>query len=95
MFTPPALNPGTPYFLRLFGGRDTYLGVAAMIAKEPTRSQLLGAAAAVDALDACSALAAGLKGNLPRRAAFFAAAAGIVGSALGLAAAGRGPLARH
>ena len=38
MLAPPEANPGTPYFLRLFGGRDLYLGIAALLSPEPTRT---------------------------------------------------------
>jgi hypothetical protein len=95
MLIPPETNRGGPYFLRLFGDRDLYLGVAALLVPEPTRSRLIGAAAAVDAIDASAALIAGVKGDIPRPAAVLAVSAETIGSALGLAAVGRGPLARR
>ncbi|MGR6967787.1 hypothetical protein ACU610_25330 [Geodermatophilus sp. URMC 61] len=95
MLMPPEVNPGTPYFLRLFGGRDLYLGVAALLTPEPTRGQVIGTAAAVDAVDATAALIAGVRGDIPAPAALLAAGAGTMGSLLGLAAAGYGPLARR
>jgi hypothetical protein len=95
MLIPPETNPGMPYFLRLFGDRDLYLGVAALLAPEPTRSRLIGVAAGVDAIDAGAALIAGVKGDIPVPAAVLAVGAETIGAALGLAAVGRGPLARR
>jgi hypothetical protein len=95
MLIPPETNPGMPYFLRLFGDRDLYLGVAALLAPEPTRSRLIGVAAGVDAIDAGAALVAGVKGDIPVPAAVLAVGAETIGAALGLAAVGRGPLARR
>ena len=94
MFGSPEHNRGVNYLLRLFGARDVFLGVAALMADEPVRTKLVGSAAAIDALDAASALVAGWKGEVSRPAGLSAGVAGSIGCALGLAALGRGPLAK-
>lgn len=93
MLLDPDRNPSSSYLVRLFGGRDIFLGVAALVVPREHRNRILGYAAPIDLADATAAATAGLRGQISPQAAVLAAASGLLGACLGAAAAGRGPLA--
>jgi hypothetical protein len=93
MLLDPDANPASSYLVRLFGGRDIFLGVAALVVPKRDRNKILGYAAPIDLADATAAAVAGLRRQIPARAAALAAVSGLMGACLGAAAAGRGPLA--
>lgn len=95
MLLDPDANPASSYLVRLFGIRDTFLGVAAFVVQEPARGKIIGYAAAVDLTDATAAVLAGLTRKISPRAAVLAAVSGLTGACLGAAAVGRGPLGRR
>jgi hypothetical protein len=93
MLLDPDRNPSSSYLVRLFGGRDIFLAVAALVVPREHRNRILGYAAPIDLADATAAATAGLRGQIPALAAVLAAVSGLLGACLGAAAAGRGPLA--
>ncbi|MDE0804356.1 MAG: hypothetical protein OSA99_13670 [Acidimicrobiales bacterium] len=81
-------NPAAPYLARLFGARELYLASPFLMPAPGLDEQELAARAVpVDSADAVAALAAGIKGYLPWRAAFPAAAVAGVAAYLGTVAA--------
>ena len=81
-------NPAAPYLARLFGARELYLASPFLMPAPGLDEQELAARAApVDAADTAAALAAGLKGYLPWRAALPAAAVAGFATYLGTIAA--------
>jgi hypothetical protein len=87
-------NPASAYLVRLFGIRDLYLGVLAVTVPKPSYYKVIGISSAIDLVDATAATVAGAKGEIPVKASVLAAISGLLGACLGLAAVGRGPLAR-
>jgi uncharacterized membrane protein YfcA len=78
----------TPYLLRLFGAREVYMASPFLMpAPGLNEAELASRAVPVDAVDAVAALAAGLRGHLPWRAALPGAAAAVTGAWLGSVAA--------
>lgn len=68
-------NPAAPYLARLFGARELYLASPFLMpAPGLDEQELASRAVPVDGADAIAALAAGVKGYLPWRAALPAAA---------------------
>ena len=83
-----AADRATPYLLRLFGAREIYLASPFLMpAPGLDEAELASRAVPVDAADAVAAVAAGLRGHLPWRAAFPAAAMAVAGTWLGTVAA--------
>lgn len=83
-------NPATPYLARIFGARELYMASPFLMpAPGLDEQELASRAVPVDAADAVAALAAGIRGYLPWRAALPAAAAGMLGTYLGTVAAER------
>lgn len=81
-------NPAAPYLARLFGARELYLASPFLMpAPGLDEQELASRAVPVDAADTVAALAAGLKGYLPWRAAFPAAAVAGFATYLGSIAA--------
>ncbi len=81
-------NPAAPYLARLFGARELYMA-APFLMPSPglDEAELASRAVPVDAADTVAALAAGLRGTLPWRAALPAAATAAVATWLGSVAA--------
>ncbi len=81
-------NPAAPYLARLFGAREIFMAAPFLL---PTpglaEHELASRAVPVDAADTVAALAAGIKGYLPWRAAVPAAATAAVATYLGSVAA--------
>ncbi len=68
-------NPAAPYLARLFGARELFMAAPFLMpAPGLDEQELAQRAVPVDAADAVAALAAGLKGYLPWRAALPAGA---------------------
>lgn len=77
-------NPAAPYLARLFGARELYMASPFLMPSPGVDEQELAARAVpVDAADTVAALAAGLRGYLPWRAAIPAAATAAVATYLG------------
>jgi len=77
-------NPAAPYLARLFGARELYMASPFLMPAPGLDEQELAARAVpVDAADTVAALAAGLKGYLPWRAAIPAAATAAAATYLG------------
>ncbi len=77
-------NPAAPYLARLFGARELYMASPFLMPAPGVDEQELAARAVpVDAADTVAALAAGLRGYLPWRAAIPAAATAAVATYLG------------
>lgn len=84
----PDSNPATPYLARIFAARELYMASPFLMpAPGLDERELAARAVPVDAADAVAALAAGLKGYLPWRAALPGAVAGSMGAYLGSLAA--------
>lgn len=80
----PAENPAAPFLMRVFGARELYMASPfLMTSPDLDEGELAARAAPVDAADAVAALAAGLRGYLPWRAAFPAATIGAGAAWLG------------
>ena len=78
----------TPYLLRLFGAREVYMASPFLMpAPGLDEAELASRAVPVDAADAVAALAAGVRGHLPWRAALPGALAAVTGAWLGSVAA--------
>jgi hypothetical protein len=90
MLLNPDENPASSYLVRLFGGRDIFLGAAALAVPKRDRNKILGYAAPIDLTDATAAAVAGLRRQIPARVAALAAVSGFIGACLGAAAAGCG-----
>lgn len=80
-----AVNPAAPYLARLFGAREIFMAAPFLMpAPGLDESELASRAVPVDAADTVAALAAGVRGYLPWRAALpaglIAAAATYLGS---------------
>lgn len=70
-----AANPAAVYLMRLFGARELFLAAPFLMpAPGLDEQELASRAIPVDSADVFAALAAGLKGGLPWRAALPAAA---------------------
>ena len=83
-----AENPAAPYLARLFGARELYLASPFLMPAPGLDEQELSARAVpVDAADTAAAVAAGLKGYLPWRAALPAAGVAAFATYLGTIAA--------
>lgn len=81
-------NPAAPYLARLFGARELFMAAPFLMpAPGLDEAELASRAVPVDAVDAMAALAGGLRGYLPWRAAVPATAAGLLGTWLGSQAA--------
>lgn len=81
-------NPAVPYLARLFGARELYLASPFLMpAPGLDEQELASRAVPVDGADTVAALAAGIKGYLPWRAAFPAAAIAAAATYLGTIAA--------
>lgn len=81
-------NPAAPYLARLFGARELYMASPFLMpAPGLDEQELAQRAVPVDGADTFAALAAGLKGYLPWRAALPAAAIAGVATWLGSEAA--------
>ncbi len=77
-------NPAVPYLARLFGARELYMASPFLMPAPGLDEQELAARAVpVDAADALAALAAGVKGYLPLRAALMAGGTAAVATYLG------------
>lgn len=77
-------NPAAPYLARLFGARELFMAAPFLMpAPGLDEQELSSRAVPVDAVDTAAALAAGLKGYLPWRAALPAAATAAIGTWLG------------
>lgn len=84
-------SPAAPYLARLFGARELYMASPFLMpAPGLDEQELASRAVPVDAADTVAALAAGLKGYLPWRAAIPAAATAAFGAYLGSVAAQQG-----
>jgi hypothetical protein len=82
-------NPAAPYLARLFGARELYMASPFLMPAPGVDEQELAARAVpVDAADTIAALAAGLRGYLPWRAAIPAAATAAFATYLGSVGAG-------
>lgn len=80
-----SVNPAAPYLARLFGAREIFMAAPFLMpAPGLDEAELASRAVPVDAADTVAALAAGLRGYLPWRAALpaglTAAAATYLGS---------------
>lgn len=81
-------NPAAPYLARLFGARELYLASPFLMpAPGLDEQELASRAVPVDGADTVAALAAGIKGYLPWRAALPAAAVAAFATYLGTVAA--------
>ena len=81
-------NPAAPYLARLFGARELYMASPFLMTDPNLDEQELAARAVpVDAADTAAALAAGVRGYLPWRAALPAAVIAGVATWLGTEAA--------
>src|SRR5262249_26172960 len=78
------------YALRMFGIRTVLLGADLWRQDDEVREHAVNAAVVVHATDVVAAVGAGVKGQLPRRSAFIAAAISTVNVLLSLAARPRG-----
>ncbi len=77
-------NPAAPYLARLFGARELYMASPFLMPAPGLDEQELAARAVpVDAADTVAALAAGLKGYLPWRAALMAGGTAAAATYLG------------
>lgn len=77
-------NPAAPFLARLFGARELYLASPFLMpAPGLDEQELASRAVPVDAADTVAALAAGLRGYLPWRAAIPAAGAAALAVYLG------------
>lgn len=77
-------NPAAPYLARLFGARELFMASPFLMpAPGLDEEELAGRAVPVDAADTVAALAAGLRGYLPWRAALPAAATAAAATWLG------------
>jgi uncharacterized protein YjeT (DUF2065 family) len=83
----PGTNPAATYALRMFGVRTIFLGLDLLGSDGAGRLRALDRAPAIHAVDAVSALAAGVGRQLPLRGAITAAAVSAVN--LGLAVIAR------
>lgn len=81
-------NPAAPYLARLFGARELYLASPFLMpAPGLDEQELASRAVPVDAADTVAAVAAGVRGYLPWRAAVPAAAVAAFATYLGTIAA--------
>ena len=86
----PDANPAAPYLARLFGARELYLAAPFLMpAPGLDEQELASRAVPVDTADAVAALAAGIKGYLPWRAALPAGAIAAFAAYAGTIAAQR------
>lgn len=77
-------NPAAPYLARLFGARELFMASPFLMPAPGLDEQELAARAVpVDAADTVAALAAGIRGYLPWRAAIPAAATAAAATYLG------------
>lgn len=77
-------NPAAPYLARLFGARELYMASPFLMpAPGLDEQELASRAVPADAADVVAALAAGLKGYLPWRAAIPAGAVAALSTYLG------------
>lgn len=80
----PGTNPASPYLLRMFGARELYLAAPLLMpAPGLDERELAARAVPVDTADALAALAAGVRGYLPWRAALPGTAIAGFGAWLG------------
>ncbi len=81
-------NPAAPYLARLFGAREVFMASPFLMpAPGLDEAELASRAVPVDAADTVAALAAGLRGYLPWRAAIPATLTAAAGTYLGSLAA--------
>ena len=79
-----AANPAAPYLARLFGARELYMAAPFLMpAPGLDEVELAARAVPVDAADAAAALAAGIRGYLPWRAALPAGLVALAATYLG------------
>jgi hypothetical protein len=79
-------NRALPFLGRLFAVRDGYMGVQLLEQEGDDLDRVLQLGIAVDALDAVAAGLAGVRGQLPKRAAIMAGATALAAVALGVRA---------
>ena len=92
----PNAHAAALYVLRLFGVRTIVIGAELLLGDDQVRAQSLRIAPLIHASDATAAVIAGVRGQLPRRAATTAAIISMVNVALAVVArprtAGQVPL---
>jgi hypothetical protein len=81
-------NPQGVYMARLFGARDLMMGYAQAATSGDELQRWLQMGLVVDAADAVSAVAGGVGGYLPKRAAVLGAGVALAAAALGAVAQG-------
>jgi hypothetical protein len=84
----PETNPAALYVLRLFGIRTVLLGTELLFGTQEEQGRALRVAPWIHASDATAAVIAGIRGQLPRRAAVFATVVSSVNTGLALVARG-------
>lgn len=83
-----AVNPAAPYLARLFGAREIFMAAPFLMpAPGLDEAELASRAVPVDAADTVAAIAAGLRGYLPWRAALPAGLTAAAATYLGSVAA--------
>lgn len=85
----PDENPAAPFLGRLFAIRDVAMGAALLEGDEAETDRWIDYGIAVDAADAVAAVAGGIRGYLPKRAAVMVVLAATSGVALGVVARDR------
>ena len=81
-----ANNPAAVYGLRMFGIRTVLIGLDLLRADEDVRARAVRLAPLIHGCDTASAVVAGVRGDLPRRAAVLATAISGVNVVLALQA---------
>lgn len=85
-------NPALPYVTRMFGAREIYMAAPFLMPSDRLdEAELASRAVPVDAADAVAAVAAGLAGYLPWRAALPGSVIAVVAAYLGTIAARPSP----